>query len=160
LWPHPSTGPMPKVPVRFLERLIVIVENCIKLRIGEWNEPSFCAYDRDVFEEFIRPYSIATFKRQLNYYNFKVSLSRGGKIVFSHPNFTRKNYNKINRNTDITTKRPRRYKPILIPEVFEDDTTELKVEINSVSRCCSPISLVSDGIFADFEFGLDVLGHE
>jgi hypothetical protein len=73
--------------MRFTDRLSEILDNCVNYKIGQWkcNGTIFHIYDISVFENFIKPYSYNTLKRQLNMYNFTVTYSDGLNI--HHPDF-------------------------------------------------------------------------
>jgi len=77
--------------MRFSERLETIVNTCVDLNLGEWinNGNIFHVKDLVIFEKCIKPYSITTLKRQLNYYGFKYSFSFEKGFTFQHSGFTR-----------------------------------------------------------------------
>ena len=58
--------------LKFLDRLDDIIKKCIKSKLGEWiiNGTEFIIYDVNKLSKLIKPYSINTLKRQLNYYDF------------------------------------------------------------------------------------------
>jgi hypothetical protein len=91
--------------MKFVERLAKIVNDCICMGIGGWSLDGniFIVYDHDAFQTFIKPYSLPTLKRQLNYYGFSVKFpSRGFNLSFSHAEFIRSNYGSdIKRNGGI-----------------------------------------------------------
>ena len=75
--------------MNFLERLEIIIEQCITLNLGLWISDGkiFHVYDLNILENTIKPYTVSTLKRQLNYYGFKMTHVNG--FTFYHPNFTR-----------------------------------------------------------------------
>lgn len=127
--------------MKFLERLELIVNSCTDLNLGEWkkNGTAFHIPNLIDFENNIRPYSIDTLKRQLNYYKFNIDYTDG--MMFSHNNFSENVKTVINISRNVKNPKPHRKFNHVKRKIRHNNDTEL--EFDTLFR---PISLLEKRI--------------
>ncbi len=120
--------------MKFIDRLVTIANDCVRSKIGEWNDFAFFVYDINDFIEFIKPYPISTFRRQLHYYGFKYAISRNSnEFLFQHPQFTESNYNLIERSRQKRINRKRNRKRKMAKVDTDVDTAADPVPVPNVA---------------------------